>query len=38
MPFVLAQYQAALGLLHFCALKHLVGYLHLHPDLPMTFQ
>jgi hypothetical protein len=34
---VLAQYQAAPGLLHFRALKHLVGYLRLHPDLPMTF-
>jgi hypothetical protein len=34
---VLAQYQAAPGLLHFRALKHLVGYLGLHPDLPMTF-
>jgi hypothetical protein len=34
---VLAQYQAAPGLLRFRALKHLVGYLCLHPDLPMTF-
>jgi hypothetical protein len=34
---VLAQYQAAPGLLHFRALKHLAGYLRLHPDLPMTF-
>jgi hypothetical protein len=34
---VLVQYQAAPGLLHFRALKHLVGYLRLHPDLPMTF-
>jgi hypothetical protein len=25
------------GLLHFRALKHLAGYLRLHPDLPMTF-
>ena len=34
---ILAQYQAALGALHFCAPKHLVGYLRLHPDLPLTF-
>jgi hypothetical protein len=34
---VLAQYQASPGSLHFCALKHLVGYLRLHPDIPLTF-
>jgi hypothetical protein len=34
---VLAQCQAAPGALHFCALKHLVGYLQLHPDIPLTF-
>jgi hypothetical protein len=33
-----AQYQAAPGLLHFCVLKHLAGYLRRHPDLPMTFK
>jgi hypothetical protein len=33
----LAQYQAAPGKLHFRALKHLVGYLRLHPDIPLTF-
>jgi hypothetical protein len=33
----LAQYQAAQWELHFCALKHLVGYLQLHPDIPLTF-
>jgi hypothetical protein len=35
---VLAQYQSAPGSLHFCALKHLVGYLRLHPDLPLVFR
>jgi hypothetical protein len=30
---VLAQYQASPGSLHFRALKHLVGYLRLHPDI-----
>ena len=25
------------GLAHFDALKHLVGYLRLHPDVPLTF-
>ena len=34
----LAQYQAQPGDLHFKALKHIVGYLRLHPDLPLTFQ
>ena len=34
---ILAQYQAAPGALHFKALKHLCGYLRLHPDLPLTF-
>jgi hypothetical protein len=34
---VLAQYQASPGSLHFQALKHLVGYLCLHPDIPLTF-
>jgi hypothetical protein len=34
---VLAQYQASPGSLHFRALKHLVGYLRLHPDIPLTF-
>jgi hypothetical protein len=33
----LVQYQAAPGKLHFRALKHLVGYLRLHPDIPLTF-
>jgi hypothetical protein len=33
----LAQYQAAPGELHFRVLKHLVGYLRLHPDIPLTF-
>jgi hypothetical protein len=33
----LAQDQAAPGELHFRALKHLVGYLQLHPDIPQTF-
>jgi hypothetical protein len=33
----LAQYQAAPGELHFCALKHVVDYLRLHPDIPLTF-
>ena len=35
---ILAQYQANPGNLHFRALRHLVGYLRLHPDLPLTFQ
>jgi hypothetical protein len=35
---VLAQYQSAPGSLHFRALKHLVGYLRLHPDLPLVFK
>jgi hypothetical protein len=35
---VLTQYQSAPGSLHFCALKHLVGYLRLHPDLPLVFK
>jgi hypothetical protein len=35
---VLAQYQLAPGSLHFCALKHLVGYLWLHPNLPLVFR
>jgi hypothetical protein len=34
---VLAQYQASPGSLHVRALKHLVGYLRLHPDIPLTF-
>jgi hypothetical protein len=34
---VLAQYQASPGNLHFRALKHLVGYLRLHPDIPLSF-
>ena len=33
---VLAQYQSAPGTLHFRALKHLVGYIRLHPDIPLT--
>jgi hypothetical protein len=35
---VLAQYQSNPGSLHFRALKHVVGYLRLHPDIPLTFQ
>jgi hypothetical protein len=34
---VLAQYQASPGILHFCALKHRMGYLRLHPDILLTF-
>jgi hypothetical protein len=34
---VLSQYQAAPGALHFRALKHLVGYLGLHSDIPLLF-
>jgi hypothetical protein len=33
----LAQYQAVPGELHFQALKHLVGYLCIHPNIPLTF-
>jgi hypothetical protein len=34
---VFAQHQASPGNLHFRALKHLVGYLCLHPDIPLSF-
>jgi hypothetical protein len=37
MPNLIAQYQEAKGKSHFRALKHLVGYLHLHPDILLTF-
>ena len=34
---VLAQYQTHTAHLHFAALKHLVGYLRLNPDIPLAF-
>jgi hypothetical protein len=34
---VLAQYQNHPSHIHFAAVKQLVGYLRLHPDLPLTF-
>jgi hypothetical protein len=34
---VLAQYQNSPSHIHFKALKQLVGYLRLHPDLPLVF-
>jgi hypothetical protein len=34
---VLAQYQNDSSHIHFAAVKQMVGYLHLHPDLPLTF-
>jgi hypothetical protein len=34
---VLAQYQNDPSHIHFAAVKQMVGYLRLHPDLPLTF-
>jgi hypothetical protein len=34
---VLAQYQNNPSHIHFAAVKQMVGYLRLHPDLPLTF-
>jgi hypothetical protein len=34
---VLAQYQTHTAHLHFAALKHLIGYLRLNPDIPLAF-
>jgi hypothetical protein len=34
---VLAQYQNEPSHIHFAAVKQMVGYLRLHPDLPLTF-
>ena len=33
----LAQYQMHTAPIHFAAIKHLVGYLRLHPDLPLVY-
>jgi hypothetical protein len=33
----LAQYQMHTSPIHFAAMKHLVGYLRLHPDLPLVY-
>mgnify|MGYP000361726594 CR=1 FL=1 len=33
----LAQYQMHTAPVHFAAMKHLVGYLRLHPDLPLVY-
>jgi hypothetical protein len=33
----LAQYQMHTAPIHFAAMKHLVGYLRLHPDLPLVY-
>jgi hypothetical protein len=33
----LAQYQKHTAPVHFTAIKHLVGYLRLHPDLPLVY-
>jgi hypothetical protein len=34
---ILAQYQNKPLNIHFAAVKQMVGYLRLHPDLPLTF-
>ena len=34
---VLAQYQTHTAHVHFAALKHLIGYLRLNPDIPLAF-
>jgi hypothetical protein len=34
---VLAQYQNEPSHIHFAAVKQMVGYLQLHPDLPLAF-
>ncbi len=33
----LAQYQMHTAPIHFAAMKHLVGYMRLHPDLPLVY-
>jgi hypothetical protein len=37
MCVVLAQYQNHPSHIHFTAVKQMVGYLRLHPDVPLTF-
>jgi hypothetical protein len=34
---ILSQYQNSPSHFHFAAIKQMVGYLHLHPDLPLVF-